>query len=486
MFGNLLDDVGVMPASDQAKPQSAKAGTAGANNKPRTDRKQAQRTAMVTSDDTVASPTDAAATRDISSAEEEFRSKKKRRQQNSKRLGLPDGLVSMPAVAGPAPALTVGERKIEIKQLADFLRDHPYLADGKSSKTSERCVGIAPAAPTDMKDDAGVNGNSNSSGSALPMDTSDAKKAASEPVYDEEILREPEEFPLLRELMTRIPNLRWLLSPQMLKQNVESPEALRYLLAKRAQLPTSFAEHDSLLVAEAGTFTSTAPGAVPGKLYNFPACAAGQDCIGVTAKVDGLPAGTKGKVLSMYMDETEFAALLQTGTAPAGERLCRDCTVITVCLLVYHVRGYAMHEQSAGATHALSQRAFVENNNSNSNSNATSNKSDTKQASFGGDAELHKKCNASLVRMADTLCLCPFTSLVNQPGGYIRECVLEPDARQYEGLIGNVVRFRASYRQWQLHETEKRWYLSQDAMIWRPPAMSADFNVDIGDALHHF
>lgn len=502
MFGNLLDDVEVGTA-DSSSSSSGTNGSAthaavprqqppapqqsrGAQN---AERKKSAPVPMSTGGDTGPRELLGAAP-DVSSAEDEYRSRKKRRQQNSKRLGLPEGLVTKDMLqVAPREATTSDECDIEIKDLEDFLRDHPYLADGKSSTSSERCVGTQPglsppSASTDTKDNGNSNSNSNTT---LPMDTSDAKKPVTEQVYEEQILREPEEFPLLRELMRYVPVCHWMLSERMLKQGASPDDALRYLLAKKARLPISYAEHDNKLIAEAGSFTSTDPAAVPGKVYAFPPCARGEECVGVTAsqsghpftgKVDGLPEGHKGKILTQYMDEMEFNEFLRTGTAPAGARYCRDCGSIIACLLVLHVRAYAMLEPSAAATHALAQKAFV--------NGAGGSKSETKHASFGGNSDLHRKCNASLVRMADTLCLYPFSCLVNQPGGYISEAVLQPDSRHYEGLIGNVVRFRSSYRQWVFNQQERRWYLSQDAMIWRPPAVAADCNLDIGDALHHF
>lgn len=477
MFGSLLDDVDVTASKDGTiPPQQSHGHVQGMQNG---DRKKAVPVPMSTGSDTV--PRELPSTTpDVSSAEEEYRSRKKRRQQNSKRLGLPDGLLTKDLLQVAPTNVTTGERSIEIKDLEDFLRDHPYVADGKSTTSSERCIGVpsglaVPPASTDTKD---TNGNSNNNNMALPMDTSDAKQPAAEHTYDEEILREPEEFQLLRELVRYVPMCNWLLSEKMLKQGASPDDALRYLLAKKARLPISCAEHDNKLIAEAGSFVSTDVAAVPGKVYAFPPCARGEQCIGVTGKLDGLPEGQQGKVLTKYMDEMEFGEFLRTGIAPSGVRYCRDCGSIIACLLVLHVRAYAMLEPSSAATHVLAQKPFVEG--------AGGAKPETKNASFGGDSDMHRKCNASLVRMADTLCLFPFSCLVNQPGGYISEAVLQPDSRHYEGLVGNVVRFRASYRQWVFNEQEKRWYLSQDAMIWRPPAMAADYGLDVGDALHHF
>lgn len=501
MFGSLLDDIDVAKPQDSlaaetsetakqpgSGPMSIDSGSVTASfvseSKTRKQQQQQQQRHSLQLSGGQEAP-------DLSSAEEDYKRKKKRRQQNSKRLGQPDprlleGKQIHAAMGEVAEASTGHHPVVQIKPLHDFLVDHPHLANDMKSK-GERCVGVAPE---DKKDAVPVPSNDTKDGCAQMDTNADGKQQQqqqqSAQVHSpEEILKEPEEFALLREAMANIPNIRWLLSDAMLRQRIKPEECMQYLHEKRARLPESTASHENLLIAEAGTFISTAPGAQPGKLYTFPPCVCGPKCVGVTEPVSGLPPSVKGRVLTKYMNAVEFAELLRSGTSPAAERMCRDCYVATIAMLVYNVRGYSMHEPSSSATHALAQQQLL-GLSGNSGKSEPGRTQSTNQTSFGGDSELHGKCNASLVRMADTLCLNPFTNLCNQEDGYIADCMLLADGKQYEGVLGNVVRFRASYRRWQFNEKEKRWYMSQDAMIWHPPENASDFEIDIGDSVHHF
>jgi hypothetical protein len=169
---------------------------------------------------------------------------------------------------------------------------------------------------------------------------------------------------------------------------------------RRLVLPVLTAQHESELLAEAGIFPSRTK---PGLRIDYPPCRRGDQCVGKTQDIEGLPTG--GVVLTCLLFEEEYATLQRTGRAPVVSRSCVLC--------------YRFHAQD----YILTLRPNLKR--------------------IGGVHE-------GVLQIYRNLC--------DEPGGYFREAMLHPDPQRFDGFIDPIAIFCRSTLRAQLSLREgQRW-----------------------------
>ena len=198
---------------------------------------------------------------------------------------------------------------------------------------------------------------------------------------------------------------------------------------RRLLLPVLTASFESRLLAESGTFP-LAPG---GRTVSYPPCRWGAECVGMTEKIDGFPAG-RGAVLTALMFPTEYEALLSHGRAPGNPRPCILC-----CR--YYSTDYVL----------------------------------TLQPNYARVDGVHPyvvQC---------------YRNLVDEPDGYLGQCVLKPSTTRFEGFVDPIATFRRSFlRAVRDPQQNGRWVIDQSAMCVRQPAPPLSTHLRVGMPLEHF
>jgi hypothetical protein len=123
-----------------------------------------------------------------------------------------------------------------------------------------------------------------------------------------------------------------LVAPTFMIQNtvegrVNGAELLR---AGQVSLPLYTAQHESVLLVQAGTFRAG------GRTVRFPPCCRGRNCVGTTQRIRGLPVG--GIVLMRAMSAAELQAMLHRGEDPPGDAPCVLCHRHTLASYVHNRR----------------------------------------------------------------------------------------------------------------------------------------------------
>ena len=104
--------------------------------------------------------------------------------------------------------------------------------------------------------------------------------------------------------------------------------------SRSTHLPVYIHQHETELLQESGRFT------YDGVLVNYPPCAKGSECLGVTAGIEGMP--PEGVVLTASMSPDELCHMLKTGVAPSRKTYCILCmrsAVSTVVSLARSLQG---------------------------------------------------------------------------------------------------------------------------------------------------
>lgn len=183
----------------------------------------------------------------------------------------------------------------------------------------------------------------------------------------------------------------------------------------RLVLPELKAAYESQLLAEAGTFPSLTK---KGLMIEYPPCRRGDQCVGKTKQLYGLP--PDGIVLTCLLFEEEYATLQQTGRPPAVKRSCVLC-------YRFHLQDWVL---------SLRPTQHVEG------------------------------VHTGVVQLYRNLC--------NEPGGYIGEAMLHPDPQRFEGFVDPIAMFSRSSLTAYLNVREGgRWHLDQRSIVYpdEPPAL---------------
>jgi hypothetical protein len=205
------------------------------------------------------------------------------------------------------------------------------------------------------------------------------------------------------------------------------------IMIGEASLPISTAAHESRLLGAAGEWMHTFAGRTVS--YNFPACTNGSRCIG------NYPARNRIRVkecdfvdapcvtLMSWMPEDTYTAFLSSGgTAPVVSRRCILCARNETLGIVTATPGRGMGQE-----------------------------------------------------VAPTDIIHVYTNLVDEPGGYVHDCVIQRDAsRGHTGLIAPMAMMVSSKLQW-YKGANGRPMINQQRMIWGKPE---SLEPERGEPLH--
>jgi len=195
---------------------------------------------------------------------------------------------------------------------------------------------------------------------------------------------------------------------------------------RRLLLPLLRASHESLLLAEAGTFPRD------GRRVTYPPCRWGQQCVGVTEQIRGLPPG--GVVLTALLFPEEYETLLSSGRVPNTPRPCVLC-------YRYHAMDYVL----------------------------------TLEPNFTRVGGVHP----GVVQC--------YRNLVDEPEGYFLECVLMPSTVHFEGFVDPIATFRRSFLCGARDPTQgQRWVVDQSSMCVPAAAKPTTLPGPPGTRLEHF
>lgn len=115
------------------------------------------------------------------------------------------------------------------------------------------------------------------------------------------------------------------------------------LHARRVRLPVSTADHESELLAAAGTYPRKVDATGTVRRYTYPECSQGVNCLAVTAGLHGFPlhAETQRRVgvpLTAYMPPDEYRLFLEDGVPPRTPRPCVLCLRHAFACYLYALR----------------------------------------------------------------------------------------------------------------------------------------------------
>jgi hypothetical protein len=174
-----------------------------------------------------------------------------------------------------------------------------------------------------------------------------------------------------------------------------------------------------------------------GRKYKFPACEKGAKCVGVIGKVkmdDGKSVFCHPLVSMMF--PPEYAHFIETGIAPSARTLCVGCWRRGVLDTVLAQRG--------------------------------------SQVLVDGDEQEFKLDTEELIQ--------PYRQTTDQKGGYYDNCVIKSPESKWEGLIGPMAVWRATYLVGRI-DKHGRPYIDQTALMWKPGDVDM---IDMGETARNF
>lgn len=187
-------------------------------------------------------------------------------------------------------------------------------------------------------------------------------------------------------------------------------EALR---RKQLFLPISLAAHESELLKEGGRFKH-----IGGRVYDFPLCLNGKDCVGMTSPFPNKP---RGFIFMCFMYQEAYERFLATDEAPPR------CACVA-CIRTAHAD-------------------FI---------------------TFNRALRNQPDCDTAFEATHDTdVAHQLFANLVDGPGGYRRERMLQTQAG--DPMIEPIARMQCSYTSVEVDVYDpKRLVLNQTALLWHP------------------
>lgn len=242
-----------------------------------------------------------------------------------------------------------------------------------------------------------------------------------------------------------------------------SADAFQHLRMRSRALPVFTAEHESRLLRQATTVSmelmtrvkwapvgggpAPAPTEEPTmerRTYTYPPCMMGQQCVGYAAH-DMIAGLTERIVLMRAMTPEEWANLARTGEQPPGESPCVLCHRLSVEEYIYH------------------RRFVLANRGSEDEAGNSTFECAGWEVRFEAPNEV-----AQLWR-----------NRVDEPGGYFREYVTTPQAREL--IIDPLC--SAPHHGVRAMLAGSTWVLDQSAMVWRAPVELEAF---VGESVQDF
>ena len=326
---------------------------------------------------------------DISSGEEEQKAKSSKRSKKPKeprqavKLGdTPPGLLLVKDPGFP-----------EIRDLGLLIRDNPHMC-GDISKP-DRCVG-----GKDEKKDVEMKVEEE-------VKTSVKENPRTKPLEHVECQKRLDALPIVNPI---------IIDGQTWKQS----DKTRALRQNKLDLPLLTASLESELLQASGQWKH-----YNGRLYNFPACARGDRCVGMEGTVKFITADAdNGKpfkhVLTAIMLPREYREFLKDGRAPQSKWPCVACMRTMLVDAVCAFRGG--------------------------------------EALVGG--------SVTRIVMSEDMLLQSHRNPVECEDGYHREFCLEPSDEAWEGIIYPVPFYRASYLVARKGKFGRP-YIDQSALVWK-------------------
>jgi hypothetical protein len=225
-------------------------------------------------------------------------------------------------------------------------------------------------------------------------------------VEDEEKKKMASMKKLILQDLAHLPNPLFHVSRSICERKVNRQELIDMLRKQRLHLPISLASHENRLLQEAGTWSWKSSHVV----FQMPACEHGDNCIVRRSEIPGLSSSHHAiGPLMIYMTEQEWDQL--------PDRVPTDARPCLLCYRYYTTR-------------------FV----------------------------INIKAHSSL-QTRSTFCFQLFRNLVDEKDGYKRQHTLCPSSTHWLGFVNPIVRFERMSLMAYFDEENKRWRISQDAIL---------------------
>lgn len=360
---------------------------------------------------------------DISSGEEEEETvnKTKTRTKKNKPVRPPPELESesAPVLKVEIPYLPV------IRDLEQMPMDHPYMTTDPTAIFP--CVGMSEAQNMDTSPEALAAAAIAAIPGLKSKRERERKKQEAKDLADAQ-MSSPKEMPLTSShaiIQKKINDMATIRTIALDRKDWNEQDQLTALQQELLFLPKMIAALDQALLRACGRWTYT-----NNKEYDFPPCPNGIKCVGITAKVvneDGVTFFEH--VLTSMMFREEFDHFIETGEAPTRRLSCVGCCRSELRDVILALRGErVMRKNQDGKDEQKNQQ------------------------------ELHLKANQLIQR---------YRNKRECEGGYFRDCMIEPLENVWEGMIGPVAEFRASYMVGRVTK-QGHPYIDQTAIVWEP------------------
>ncbi len=262
----------------------------------------------------------------------------------------------------------------------------------------------------------------------------------------------PWEDVLLKEKFQQLAIPNFYNTSNALDEDITQEKLQRMLRRGQLQLPYLTAQHESELLAEAGTFRHR-----NGRTYDFPPCKRGKECVCMQFL---LPNQARPFVLTAMMYPDEYKQFLARNTKPAVTRPCVLCLRYTLVDWVVYTRSLKL-------------------------SASTQNQTDTEQMEPCGmtlPTDSVKQSTDTEERSSPFDVYQLYYNLSDCEGGYYKEYLLQ--AEPSESIIQPICRLNLSFlRVQQASPGNARLVVNQNALIWSPPP---SVTARVGESLQHF
>ncbi len=326
---------------------------------------------------------------------------------------------SRPAVKMESKEMTTDAPlvKVKIEGLPNIVDIKQMVADYPHLQTYEKtCVGAKESeSAMDLSADTGIKRRKKKERDGKQSESRAASDATPSSLNENPLAMASQRRAIQREL-DALPEVR----PVLLgKEEWNSNDKLEMIKGEILHLPLMDAEFEQKeLLHESGEWKHYSNG----QKYTFPPCAKGAECHGMAGTIqmeDGK--GVFRRILPALMFESEYKHFIKTGIAPAKRNWCVACWRKGITDTLLAVRGAELM--------------------------------------VDGDEQQFKLSKDTLIQ--------PYRQTTDRKGGYYSHCCMVSPDGKWEGLIGPIATWRASYLVGRVGP-DGRHYVDQSAMMWKP------------------